>query len=107
MGGNAMLAGAQNGMNSVHSLNGGATAARVSLIAGAVNVIEVITACSLHDVAADRRHVAQLRRSARQEGPGKNRVLLAYQLVVGDICVRCQRSYQKPTAWQLLDCAQI
>ena len=65
--GDALLARAQDRVHAVEAVDRGAAGARFALVAGRGRVVEVVTARPLHQVAARRRHVAELRRGARQD----------------------------------------
>ena len=64
----AGLAGAEDRVHAVEALDGRAAAAGLALVAGRRGVIEVGAARALQQVAAGRRHVAQLLRGAGQDG---------------------------------------
>src|SRR5205085_8691028 len=59
---------AKDGMVAVEAVQRVAPAARHALVAARGIVIEIETAGPLHDVAANRRHVADLARSAGNNG---------------------------------------
>jgi hypothetical protein len=59
-----MLGRSQNGVPGVDAVDRRAARARIALVAGRVEHPEVRTAHALQQVAADRSHVAQLRRRA-------------------------------------------
>lgn len=73
MRGDAVLAGAQDRVAPVDAVQRGAAAARHALVARGPGVAEVRAAHLLHQVAAHRRHVAQLGRRAEEQGLGKHR----------------------------------
>ena len=64
VGGDAGFAPAQHRMKSVVAMTGTAAGSRPAFVAGAGRVVEIRTAGPLQQIAADRRSVAQLRRSA-------------------------------------------
>ena len=66
----------------------GAAAAGLALVAGRRGVVEVGAARPLHQVAADRRHVAQLRRGAREDRLATAADSALDLRVVGDVGVR-------------------
>ena len=67
------LAPAEDGMGAVLAADGVAAGARLAPVAGAGGVLEVGAARVLHQVAADGRGVAQLRRCAGQQRLGDRR----------------------------------
>src|SRR5437762_7887417 len=95
----ALMACAQNRMNAVEAVDSRAACPRLSLIAASGGVVEVITARPLHQIAADRRHVAKLWRGTRQNGLGKQRVATLNIVVIGNVCVRheCAKSEPAPS----------
>ncbi|MNO72895.1 hypothetical protein D3C76_638510 [compost metagenome] len=60
MGGDAGIAGAENGMDTVQACTRWASAARFALVAGCAGVVEVIATGTLQQVAAGAGHVPQL-----------------------------------------------
>jgi hypothetical protein len=58
MGRDALVAAAQNRVNTVVSVNGGAACARLTFVTGVSGIVEVIAAGTLHQIAAGGRHVA-------------------------------------------------
>ncbi|MCY1246027.1 hypothetical protein D9M72_592240 [compost metagenome] len=67
---NAVLAGAEDRVTGVQSVDGGAAGAGRALVAAGVQHAEIGTAHPLQHVAAHRRHVAQLRRGALNQAFG-------------------------------------
>src|ERR1700676_550909 len=74
-------------MDPIEAVNGGAPGTRLALVAGVRRSAEVITAGSLHEVATGGRHVAQLRRRAREECLREQREMLGYRIVMGKVAV--------------------
>src|SRR5215467_1088351 len=68
MGGNAMLARPEDGMGTVHALDGGTTRAGRSLVAARDPVVKVHTPGTLEQIASDGRHVPELRGRSREDG---------------------------------------
>ena len=97
------FAGAENGMHAIEAGNRGAAAARLALIAGRRGVVEVIAAGALQEIAAGRGHVAQLRRSAGEEGAAQHWIAFGYQRVIGEVGVRHQRADAQAAVIGLLD----
>ena len=62
----AGVARAEDRVHAVEAVDGRAAAARLAFVAGRRGVVEVGTARALQEIAADRRHVAQLLRGAGQ-----------------------------------------
>src|SRR6267154_5183315 len=67
MGGDAGLAPAEYGMQSILAVTGIATRARFALVAGAGGIVEIATSRTLQQIAADGRGIAKLRRCAGQK----------------------------------------
>src|SRR6266850_2401012 len=63
MGGDAGLAPAEYGMQSILAVTGIATRARFALVAGAGGIVEIATSRTLQQIAADGRGIAKLRRT--------------------------------------------
>src|SRR5260221_201471 len=70
VGGDAGIAPAQHGVQSVLAAVGIATGARLALVAGAGDVVEIPASRPLKQIAADRRGIAKLRRGAGQKRLG-------------------------------------
>ena len=66
--------------------------ARLAFVAGRRRVVEISAARALQEIAARRRHVAQLLRGAGQNGAGQHRIALLDQRVIGEIGVAHQRA---------------
>ena len=92
VGGDAVLARAQDRVHAVEAVDRGTAGPRLALVAGRGRVVEVGAARPLHQVAARRRHVAELRRGARQDGLRQQRVAPLDLRVVGDVRVRHERA---------------
>jgi hypothetical protein len=106
MGGDAALARPQHRVDAVVAVQGGAAGAGRALVAGVDGVAEVVAAGALHEVAADRRHVADLRAGAREERLGERRVAPPYGLVVGEVAVAHVGADPHAAAGQGLDLRQ-
>ena len=67
---------AQHGVASVEAADGIAAGMLLALVTvRARRIVEIGAPCALKDIASDRRHVADLRRRARQKDPNIYRVL--------------------------------
>ena len=89
---------AQNGVDAVEALDGGATGARYTLVAcreGRVH--EVVATRALKEVAAGCGHVTQLRRGSAEEGFGDQGVILDDEWMVGEIGVADEGAYRDTT----------
>src|SRR5436309_10343438 len=75
VGGDALFALAEDGVDPVVTIDGAATAPRIAFVACRKRrVVEIIAARSLQKIAADRRHVSQLRTRAGQQRFTQNRI---------------------------------
>ena len=85
VGGDAGRRGAEDRVDAVEAVDRVAALARAALVAARTFVVvEIGAAGALEEVAADRRHVADLRRGAGQDRAGQHRVALAHGAVLGD-----------------------
>ena len=75
---------------------GRAAAAGLALVARRGDVLEVAAAGALQQVAADRRHVAQLARRAGEQRLRQHRVALPHQRVGGQVAVAHARADAQP-----------
>ena len=82
VGGDAGLAPAEHGVQSVLAVAGVAARARLAFVAGAGGVVEIPASRPLQQIAADGRGIAKLRRGAGQQrlgnrgiGPGEIRIV--------------------------------
>ncbi|MNP22953.1 hypothetical protein D3C76_1156440 [compost metagenome] len=96
MGGDTLIAGTENRVDPVQTVPGRATAAGPAFVARYARVIEVITAGALQQVAAGAGHVAQLRRGARQDGLGQQRIAALDPRVPGQVGIAHQGSDHHP-----------
>ena len=87
MGGDAGVAGAEDGMHAVDAADGGAAGAGIALVAVRGRVVEVGAAGALQQVAADGRLVAQLAGGAGDERLGEDGVAGAHAEIGGDVGV--------------------
>ena len=85
---------------------GVAAGAGVAPVAGAGGVLEIGAAGALHQVAADGRGVAQLRRGARQQRLGDQREGGCEGAVVGEVGVADQRADPRAAVGQSLDAVE-
>ena len=98
----AGLAGAEDRVHAIEPLNGRAAAARLALIAGRRGVVEIQASRPLQQVAAGRRHVAQLRGGAGENRARKQRIALLDKRMPGEIGVRHQRADPQAPAFGFL-----
>ena len=99
----AGLAGAEDRVDAVEAVDRRAAAAGLALVAGRRRVVEVGAARALQQVAAGRRHVAQLLRGARQDRARQQRIALLDQRVVGEVGVRHERADAQAAVGGFLD----
>ena len=97
------LAGAEDCVHPIETLDRRTTATGFALVARRRGVIEIIAARPLQQVAAGRGHVAQLLRGARQDRAGQQRIALLNQRVTGEIAVRHQRADPQAAPRRFLD----
>jgi len=94
-----VIAGTQDGVNAVKTGNRGAAGAGISLIAGFCDVIEIVTAGSLQQIAAGGGLVAQLGAGAGQQCAAQHAITLPHARVGGEITVSNQcADTQAPSA---------
>ena len=93
-------------LHAVEAVDGRAAAAGLALVAGRRDVVEIEAARALQEVAAGRRHVAQLLRRAGQDRARQQRIALLDQRVVGEVGVRHQRADAQAAARRLLDAVE-
>ena len=79
-------------LHAVDAVDGRAAAAGLALVAGRRRVVEVEAARPLQQVAAGRRHVAQLLRGAGQDRARQQRIALLDQRMIGEVGVRHERA---------------
>ena len=100
------IAGAEDGVTPIEALDGGATAARLALIAGRRRVVEVRASRALHEVAAGRRHIAELLGGAGHDRAGENRIVFLDERMIGKIGVAHERADAQPAARRIFDLPQ-
>src|SRR5216683_2019748 len=88
----AVLAGAQDRVNAVEAGKRRAAGARTTLVAGFCDVVEIIAAGSLEQIAAGRGLVAQLRAGTSQQRTAEDAITLPHAPVGGEIAIANQRS---------------
>ncbi len=93
-------------MVAVDAVAGAAAAARVPLVAGFVQVLEVGAAGALEQVAAGGGGVAQLRGGAREECLGQGRPAFPHPRVGGQVAVADVAPTLRGAVGQLLDGVQ-
>ena len=99
----AGFAGAEDRIDAVDALDRRAAAAGLAFVAGRRGVIEIEAARALQEIAAGRRHVAQLLRGAGQDRAREQRIALLDQRVVGEVGVRHERADAQAAVRRLLD----
>lgn len=103
----AMLARAENRMLALHAVARGAARAGVALVAGVeADVVEVMAARALHQIAADRRHIAQLRRGAGQQRGLQQRIVRAHQRMICGIGIADHRANADAAIGRCIDACQ-
>src|SRR3954471_14169833 len=88
----AMIAAPQDREAAMLAQDCRAATARLALVAGRADIAEIEAAGTLQQIAADRRHVAHLRRGAGKERLGCNRIATAELGVVGEVGHAHQRA---------------
>src|SRR5580704_7583972 len=83
----AMLARSKDGVNSVETINGRASRARLAFVAGIGGIAEIVAPCALKQIAAGGSHVSQLRRSSGEKRFGKNCEILLDSFIVCQIAI--------------------
>jgi hypothetical protein len=63
-------------VHAIMAVDGGAAAARLAFVAGCRCVVEVMAARTLEEIAACRRHTAELLRGTGHDRAGENRITL-------------------------------
>ena len=101
--GDALVARPENRVHAVEAVDGRTPGARLTLVAGRGGVVEVIAARALQEVAAVGGHVAELRRCARQDRPGEERIPPFHLLVVRRVRVGHERAEAQAAPVELLD----
>jgi hypothetical protein len=92
VGRDAGVAGAEDGVAAVDSLERRAAAARLTLVARRRDVTEVAAPRALQQVPADARHVAQLSRGAQLQRLRDHRVVLPHGGIGRDVTHPLQRT---------------
>src|SRR5438270_6022859 len=99
IGGDALLACAEDSVDTVEAFDGGTSAAGCALVAcGEGGVHEVVAAGALEEIAAGGGHVAKLRGGSAQESLGEEGVAGANGLVVGEVAVADSGSDERVVA---------
>src|SRR5580704_1237159 len=106
MGGDAVIAGTEDGVAPVHAVYRGTAGARVALVARRGRVPEVAAPDPLAQVAAHRGHVSQLGRRAQHKRLRDHREPLDHPGRAGHITHPGQRPDPQPAVWQVLDQVQ-
>src|SRR5450755_333275 len=100
MGGDTTLGCPQNGVHPVEPTYCVAARSRGSFIAVRRLVVEVITPCSLHYIAADGGHISNLARSAEQNCLRQHRIPLADQNVISYGAIPNRGADGNSTIWK-------
>src|SRR6266436_3370734 len=103
MGGDAGLAPAEYGMQSILAVTGIATRARFALVAGAGGIVEIPTSRPLQQITADGRGIAKLCRCAGQKRLGHGRIGLGKIGIVREIGIANQRADADAAIGQTFD----
>ena len=103
----AVLTSAQDGMNAVEARERRAARARIALVAGFRDVIEVVTARSLQQVPRSRRFVPQLSARAGYNRARQYAVLPPHAAVRGQIRVRDQCPDPQTAVACILDAIEV
>src|SRR2546423_8418861 len=100
---NAFVARAEYRVNATDSGERGAAGPGLAFVARHGSVAKIPAASALHDVAAHRRHVAQLTRRGEQQRLTDNRISGAHASVPRDVAHVCKRAEPQAAVWQLAD----
>src|SRR5215208_1374963 len=92
----AMLARAENGERPVAAGDRRAPGPRLAFVAGHGGIAEIGAACPLQQVSRGRGHIAELRRSTREEGLRQGGVISLHGGMMGKIGVADSRSNLQP-----------
>ncbi len=103
VGGNAGLAPAEHGVQSVLAVTGIASRARFALVAGAGDIVEISASRPLQEIAADGCGVAKLCGGARQQCLGNRRIEAGEIRIVREIGVANQRADADAAIGQTFD----
>ena len=106
MGGDAGLAPAEHGVQSVLAVAGIATRARLAFVAGAGGVVEIAASRPLQQIAADGRGIAQLRRGAGQQRLGDRGIGPREIRIVREIGIAHQRADADAAIGQTFDAVE-
>ena len=99
----AGLRGAEDREVAVLSFARRAPAARHALVARLADVLEVVAARALQEVAADRREVAKLPRGSLEERGREQRIALAHERIGGQLGIAERRAEEQSALARLLD----
>src|SRR4051812_881486 len=102
MRGDAGLAGAEDRVDPVDAVDGGAAAAGRAFVARCGDVVEIEAARALQEIAAGRGHVAQLLRRAGQNRARQEWIMLLNKWVIGEVAVGHQRTDEQAAVRTLL-----
>src|SRR3981189_2644539 len=90
----------ENRVISIKAVERRTAGAPVPLVAAATNLVaEIGAASALHDVAADRRHIAQLAGCGEQQCLGNDRESPTHLCVGRHVAHPCQCSNAPPPLW--------
>src|ERR1700721_3999595 len=105
MRGDAALRGAEHGVVAIEAVSRVATVPGRSFVAASSIVVEIEAAGALHEIAADRRHVTDLRGGAREDRLGEQGKPLAHTPISGDDSVLHSGADLQASAFGLLNIA--
>src|ERR1700722_7837571 len=101
------LAAPQDRVTSIETLKCTAARSRFALVAAIKpRIIKIAATRALKDVAAQCRHISQLRRSSGQKRLREQRIALSNQRLIGRVAVGCQRADPDAPAGQFMDLGQ-
>jgi hypothetical protein len=103
MGRDAGFAGAEDCVATIEAADGRAAAAGLAFVARHCRIVEIGATRPLQQVAAGRRHVAQLCRSAGKDRTGEQRVALLDQRMIRKVGIRHERADAQPAVRRLFD----
>src|SRR5262245_47715060 len=102
----ALIAGAENGVNAIETVDRGAAGAWFAFVTRRGRVVEVVTTRSLQQIPAVGGHIAELRGCAGQDRSRKKRVPVFHLFVVRGVGVRHERAEAKSAVGKRLDPVQ-
>src|SRR3954452_11538431 len=103
MSGDTSLAGAHHRVLSIEAPDSRATAARLTLIAGKVRIIEVGASRALEQIAGRCRFIAQLPRGTGNQAASEQTIVAPDSLIRGEIGIADQRTDSQAAFGRCLD----